>query len=326
MGESLSDIGEKEILNRLKRFVSSGQISDDTAEINSLGKKLLINTDVLVEGVHFDSLTTSPSDVGWRAITANISDLAASGVDQLIGVTIGLIAPPETPWNWVEELYVGMKESLRPFQGEILGGDCSKGSARIVAITAIGTLGPLRLHRANAVPGDWIVTSGPHGLSRLGLALLQTETIVQSSSLSNELKAKSIEAHKRPTVPMQSLKNLITSKPKDLPWRAAGTDSSDGLLEAIKNLCESSNCQALIERDKLPTNPEWPLGKLWEEWCLNGGEDFELVLSLPPSWAKEWIKINPLSKAIGIMRAGKPNIFWANNLQKINLEVDFQHF
>ena len=75
MIEKLNQIGEREILNRLKKFMPIGQIEDDTAQINPLGAELLINTDVLVEDVHFNHETTSAKDIGWKAITTNYSDL-----------------------------------------------------------------------------------------------------------------------------------------------------------------------------------------------------------------------------------------------------------
>ena len=96
-----------------------GQIDDDTAQINPLGQELLINTDVLVEGVHFSEKTTSPEDVGWKAITTNLSDLASSGMGEVLGITVGLIAPSKTPWSWVENVYKGMEKALEIFGGNL---------------------------------------------------------------------------------------------------------------------------------------------------------------------------------------------------------------
>ena len=146
--EKLEDIGEKEILNRLKKYTDIGQIDDDTAVINSRSKNLIINTDVIVEGVHFSEKTLSPQETGWKAVAINLSDLASSGVEEIIGITVGLIAPPSTPWSWVEETYSGIDSALKRFGGKLLGGDCSRGIEKILSITAIGTQGPLNLHRS----------------------------------------------------------------------------------------------------------------------------------------------------------------------------------
>tara|TARA_Y100001968_G_scaffold204188_1_gene187462 strand:- start:504 stop:1478 length:975 start_codon:yes stop_codon:yes gene_type:complete len=324
MNITLDKLGEKEILNRLKKFLDCGQIDDDTAKIDKSNKDLLINTDVLVEDVHFSSKTVSPEDIGWKAIASNISDLAASGAEEILYITVALIAPPSTQWNWVEGVYEGMGKALNEFGGKLIGGDCSKGKQKILSITAIGTLGPLRLHRANAVPGDSLVTSGPHGLSRLGLGLLLEETIKNIEIIPSSLQEKAIKAHQRPYPALEGLRKLEASKPKHLPWRAAGTDSSDGLLEAIQSICISSGCQAIIAPENLPRDDQWPKDSQWDNWCLNGGEDYELVLCLPDSWAREWINLMPKARKLGIMTEGYPKVIWANG-KEVN-SSSFEHF
>ncbi len=327
MTENLGQIGEREILNRLKKFMPLGQIEDDTAHIKNVDPSILINTDVLVEGVHFSQETTSAKDIGWRAIAANLSDLASSGVDQILGVTVGLIAPPTTDWEWVEDVYIGITAALKRFGGIVLGGDCSSGKEKVVAITALGTAGKLRLHRSNALAGDLLVASGSHGLSRLGLALLLEEPNTKNMKISERLKKLAIQTHQRPIPPLETLKSLTRCKPKEVPWRAAGTDSSDGLLNAVQNICISSNCQALLDKKKLPKDSQWPQDPNWEKWCLNGGEDFELILSLPPSWAKALNKTLPTCKIIGYIKNGPPQILWNDGKQIENLNyLEFKHF
>ena len=139
-----------------------------------------MNTDLLVEDVHFSDATTAAADVGWRAAAANLSDLAAMGCRDALGITVGLVAPGHTPWAWVEGVYGGMSELLEAHGGVLLGGDCSGGRQRLLAITALGRLESGRggaIRRGDGRPGDVLVCSGAHGLSRLGLALLQGETL-----------------------------------------------------------------------------------------------------------------------------------------------------
>ena len=324
--ETLAELGESQLLKRLANFCPPNQLKDDTALLSTLGEKILINTDLLVEEIHFSKLTTSPQDVGWRAIAANLSDLAASGVDKIIGITVGLIAHPDTPWEWVEGVYEGINAALTTFGGKVIGGDCSQGKEKVLAITAIGTLGPLHLHRSNAIPGDYLVTSGPHGLSRLGLSILLSEPLLAKTPLTNRLKEKAIKAHKHPQPRLNALRYLQNCKPEGIEWRAAGTDSSDGLLTAVKNLCESSCCSAILNPKALPKDVEWPIGSQWDTWCLEGGEDFELVLSLPPSWAKAWLKALPQSYLIGVVEAGKPIVKWADSREEIIERSSFKHF
>ena len=325
---TIKDLGEIELLNRLKKFMRSGQIDDDVAEIKSRKSNLLINTDLIVEKIHFSEQISNARDVGWKCITTNISDLICSGSYKIISFSVGLVLPPSTNWEWVENLYQGMSEAMREFGGEIIGGDCSSGQIKMIAITATGEMGQPRLDRRNALPGDYIVSTGFHGLSRLGLALLRSEKLPSEVKLSPELINRAINAHRRPYPALKGLKALIECKPSGLTnWRAAGTDSSDGLIEAIRGICQSSDCQAVLSTNSLLTDPEWPKDPNWKDWVLNGGEDYELILSLPKDWAKALSEKLKSAKIIGFIQKGKPNILW-DNFEEINIEKSslFQHF
>jgi len=324
---TIKDLGEIELLNRLKRFMRFGQIDDDVAEINTINKNLLINTDLLVENIHFSDEISNAKDIGWKCITTNISDLICSGSENIISFTVGLVLPPNTHWKWVENLYEGMREAMEEFGGEIIGGDCSCGETKMISITAIGEMQPPRLHRGNALPGDYIVSTGFHGLSRLGLALLTSEELLSEVHISGELTNRAIRAHKRPYPAIKALKALIECKPESASWRAAGTDSSDGLIESIRGICQSSNCQAVLSRTSILKDPDWPEDAIWDTWILNGGEDYELILSLPKEWAEALEKKFKSAQIIGFIKEGKPNIFW-ENLEPINIEKSslFRHF
>ena len=199
MSPTLAELTEAELLRRLARFAPPDQLSDDTAALAADVRPLLINTDVLVDGIHFSDATTTAMDVGWRAVAANLSDLAASGAVDIDGITVALVAPGHTRWDWVDGMYQGISAALGQYGGVLLGGDCSKGEQRLLSITALGRLGPLRLHRNAARPGDVLVTSGPHGLSRLGLALLQNDPNVRDIALCSTLRDEAIARHQRPT-------------------------------------------------------------------------------------------------------------------------------
>ena len=126
----IQDIGEIELLNRLKKFMRSGQIDDDVAELKSTTKKLLINTDLLVEEIHFSEKISNAKDIGWKCISTNVSDLICSGSENIISFNVGLVLPPNTNWKWVENLYEGMSEAMKEFGGEIVGGDCTSGAKK----------------------------------------------------------------------------------------------------------------------------------------------------------------------------------------------------
>ena len=131
--ENLEDIGEKELINRLGKFMPKNQALDDCALIQPKNENLLINNDSLVENVHFSDITISPQDLGWKAVVSNISDLLSSGSKKTVGITISLILPAKTEWVWVEELYKGINQALKEYGGTILGGDCSSGSNKVIS-------------------------------------------------------------------------------------------------------------------------------------------------------------------------------------------------
>lgn len=327
MNETLADLGEKEILNRLKQILEFGQIDDDTALIKNIKNNLLINTDVLVEGVHFSDNNFSPEDIGWKAIASNYSDLTCSGMNQPLAITVGLIAPSQTSWSWVEGVYKGMLMALKTYGGKLVGGDCSRGLQKIISITALGTQTNLHLHRSYAQPEELLIASGPHGLSKLGLALLNNDSNFQNFKLSQNLCNDAIQSHKRPIPPLQAVKNLHEVRPKDSKWKVAGTDSSDGLLIAVQSICDSSKCSAIIDKQKLPKHSDWPKGNMWNEWCLFGGEDFQLITALPKKWAEALIKIMPSAVIFGRIIEGNSEVFWKETMKKVKASNnDFQHF
>jgi thiamine-monophosphate kinase len=171
--QTVSDIGELHLLDRLFQFCPTNVVGDDAAVVDvPTGQRLVVTTDVLVDGVHFNDVTTSPEDVGWRAIAANLSDLAAMGA-MPTGITVGLSLPGSTSLEWIEGVYRGMATCLKQWGGAIIGGDLCRSETVSLAITALGSVKPEQvLYRHTAEPGQVILTTGYHGLSRAGLELL----------------------------------------------------------------------------------------------------------------------------------------------------------
>jgi thiamine-monophosphate kinase len=314
--ETLADLGEWELIRRLGAFAPRDQFSDDAALLSDPSDPagaLVVNTDVLVEGIHFSDATTGAGDVGWRAAAANLSDLAAMGATEVVGITVALVAPSGTAWNWVEGVYGGLRQALDRYGGVLLGGDCSSGNQRLLAITAIGRIappaGPIR--RGDGRPGDLLVCTGAHGLSRLGLALLQGDplgTIAPHPAPTSDsaLGKRAIQAHRRPVPRFDAVRRLIATRPTLGPWRVAGCDSSDGLAAAVAAIAQASGCQALLERRSLPLDPAMASQPEAMAWCLEGGEDFELVLALEPGWAEALVAALPGTTRIGELVAGDP--------------------
>jgi thiamine-monophosphate kinase len=232
----------------------------------------------------------------------------------VVGITVALVAPAATPWPWVADVYGGIKAALQAYGGVLLGGDCSGGSQRLLAITALGTwaaaapgaqwddrCGPIR--RGDGLPGDLLVSTGPHGLSRLGLALLQGT--IPAGRLDPSLVERAIQAHRRPQPRFDAVRALIASRPARLNWRVGGCDSSDGLAAAAAAIAASSGCAAQLNRDALPLDPAMAGLPQAAAWCLGGGEDFELVLALQPPWAEALVAALPGTTRIGELVAGQ---------------------
>jgi len=284
---TVADIGEQGLLAKLHRFCPPDIVGDDAAVIDwHRDHSLVVTTDVLVDGVHFSDgmakpevYTTTPQDIGWRAVAANLSDLAAMGATPR-GITVGLSLPKTVPVIWVEQLYEGLSECLQQYQAALWGGDVTGSSLVTVAITAIGKVKPQRvIRRQNAQVGDAILVTGEHGASRAGLELLlHPERQSELDSLSCQ---HLIRAHQRPQPRFDVLPVLWDSLPD---FRVGGMDSSDGLADAILQICRASGVGAKINLDALPIPQalsQWVSPEQAMEWALYGGEDFELVLTLP---------------------------------------------
>ncbi len=325
--EILEDIGEKELINRLGKFMPKNQISDDCALIKTKNENLLVNTDSLVENVHFNDIIISPGDLGWKAVVSNISDLLSSGSKKTIGITISLVLPSRTEWIWVEELYRGINKALKEYGGIILGGDCSKGNQKAISITAFGIQGEIELRRNACKSGDIILTTGIHGLSKLGFLIKNKIYFDNDISLNKRLISKSIEHFCRPKVYPNFLKNLIKTRSNKKIKRIGCTDSSDGLFQALQDLAIASKCKAIINYEKIPKDKDWPRGNKWDEYYFFGGEDYELVFSLPKKWAKNLTKLDKEINEIGFFTDGEPSIEFKDSKKNKLLEITpFKHF
>ena len=299
MSDLLRDIGEKGLLERLQRFCAPEIVGDDAAVVaTQMGQSLVVTTDLLVDGVHFSDRTTSPEDAGWRSAAANLSDLAAMGATPL-GITVGLGLSGDLPVSWVERLYQGMTECLQHYDTAIVGGDVCRSSVITIAITAFGQVDPNRVIRRGAAQvGDAIVVTGVHGAARAGLELLLHPELGQN--LSDAERIALIQKHQRPQPRLDVLPMLweVTG----VSPRLAGMDSSDGLADALVQLCQASGVGAKIDSHRIPipvATRGWVSPEQALNWALYGGEDFELVLCLSPEPAE--LLVQQLGKGAAIV-------------------------
>jgi len=329
----IRDIGEQGVLKRLQRFCPSDIVGDDAAIMPNPepGQLLVVTTDVLVDGIHFSDRTTSAEDVGWRAVAANLSDLAAMGSSPL-GITVGLSLPGDVAVSWVERLYQGMSECLQPYNTPIVGGDVCQSPVITVSITAFGQVLQERvMRRSNAQVGDAILVTGVHGGSRVGLELLLNPEF--GKDLNKKERSRLIQAHQRPKPRLDILPQLWESLASQSPIPLTAMDSSDGLADAIAQICRASGVGAVVEWDAIPipsvlpqlTSPE----QVWD-WVLYGGEDFELVLCLSEPLAQVFVEKFAGSAIIGYITSGR-SVCLRDSTEKyadelLTLNRGFQHF
>ena len=326
----VQDLGESGLLKKLQRFCPQDVVGDDGAILpTDPDKSLVVTTDVLVDGVHFSDRTTSAFDVGWRATAANLSDLAAMGATSL-GITVGLSLPSDQLVSWVEELYSGIDACLKVYQTPLVGGDVCRSTVISLAITAFGEVIPHQAIRRNlAQPGNVIVVTGLHGLSRGGLELLLHPS--KGSSLGQAEQERLITAHQRPKPRLDVLPYLASIPPE---IAIAGMDSSDGLADALQQICYCSGVGARINLSSLAVFSgltKLAGTELAHEWLLYGGEDFELVLCLPRKFATNLLPDLGADAAIigEITQNREIKLVSADNSSKIktlNISKGFQHF
>lgn len=293
MSVLVQDVGEQGVLERLQRFCRSDLVGDDAAVLPcpEHGELLVVTTDVLVDGVHFSDRTTSPEDAGWRAAAANLSDLAAMGASPL-GITVGLSLTGNVALDWVERLYQGLTDCLQQYHTPLVGGDICRSSVISVSITAFGQVLPKQtIRRATARVGDAIVVTGFHGSSRAGLELLLNRESGKNLNVAERMFL--IKAHQRPKPRLDVLPLLWKVLEAYSPLTIAGMDTSDGLADAVVQICRASGVGANLERNLIPLSPvltKLVAAKQTWDWTLYGGEDFELMLCLPTAPAEALVE------------------------------------
>ena len=322
--ELIKDIGERELIGRLSRYMPKNQTSDDCAFLEINSKNLLINTDLMVENTHFNHQVITPTDLGWKSVITNYSDLISSGCNEFIGINIGLVLPPNTQCKWVEELYKGINQALYFYGGSILGGDCSKGENKIVSICALGIQGKLKFRRYGCAPNEILLTTGIHGLSKLGF-LIQSGKL-KNQNFSSKLIKDSTKAFLRPEIRFEIQKMIEGRYLNDQKNIIGCTDTSDGLFQGAMELAKESKCSVIIDYTKIPKHIDWPEGDEWNEYYFFGGEDYQLLFSMPRELADNLLKDKNIYE-IGYIKEGNPSVKITNCEKVINLEnQSFSHF
>ncbi len=288
---SISDLGEFQLIQSLpQRFTTQGfqaavEIGDDAAVIpSSSSQPLVLSTDCLVEGIHFSRKTATCFDIGYKTASVNLSDMAAMGALPT-AILVAIALPGSfTTQDW-KGFYRGLAVPCKPYNIKLLGGDTSSSlTSLFITVTIIGHVNGKRyLTRKGAKTGDLIYVSGTLGDSQAGLTYLKRNlSLPRRSKLSTPIKYL-LKRHLQP-VAQVSLGRLLVSK----PYASAALDLSDGLSGDLMHLCKHSQVGALIHMNQLPMSRhmQWYAKRIHISpfsWSLHGGEDYELLFTVPPS-------------------------------------------
>ena len=286
-------IGEFGLIDKINQHVvlqhasTLKGIGDDAAVIDGESDhKKLISTDMLLEGVHFDLSYMPLTHLGYKAVTVNVSDIAAmNGIPKQMTISLGLSNRMSV--EAVEALYEGIYAAAKDYQIDIIGGDTtSSRSGLVISITLIGESAPDNIaYRNGAKEGDILCLSGDIGGAYMGLQILEREKEVfkVDPKMQPQLDKYSyiVGRQLRPKARMDVIHEL-----RDLGILPTSMiDISDGLASEIFHLCEQSQKGACIYEDKLPiekqtfdTAAEFSMDP--NTAALNGGEDYELLFTI----------------------------------------------
>ena len=281
-------------------------VGDDAAVVDPGNKRVLVSTDMLCEGVHFDLSYTPLKHLGYKAIIVNLSDICAMNATPT-QVTVSLALSNRFSVEAVEELYAGMLKACELYSVDLVGGDTTTSPAGLViSVTALGFADSERIVRRNgAKPGNLLVVSGELGGAYMGLQVLEREKHVftEAPGAQPDLSGFDyvLERQLKPEARFDVIREFVQLKLKPTSM----IDVSDGLSSEIFHLCTESGVGVKVFEEKLPIHPEaYEAARefnLDPTVCmLNGGEDYELLFTIDQSQADQ-IMNHPMFSIIGYM-------------------------
>src|ERR1700760_1815073 len=287
--ESLGEFGLIEHLTKNIELVQKNTIKgvgDDAAVLDAGSKRVLVSTDMLLEGIHFDLAYTPLKHLGYKVVQVNLSDIyAMNGMAAQVTVSIGMSS--KFPIEAIEELYEGIYIACEKYGVDLVGGDTtSSKQGLVISVTSIGYADEKNItYRNTAKEGDLICVSGDLGGAYVGLQLLEREKLVyiENPNIQPDLEGKDyiIERQLKP----EARKDIVDLL-KDIGIKPTSMiDISDGLASETLHICKQSNKGCNLYEDKIPLDPmtyetarEFNLDPT--VCALSGGEDYELLFTV----------------------------------------------
>jgi thiamine-monophosphate kinase len=307
---SIAQLGEFGLIDHLtKNFDIKNPstlkgIGDDAAVLDFKDKKVIVSTDLLIEGVHFDLAYMPLKHLGYKAVVANVSDICAMNAKPT-QITVSIAVSSRFPLEALEELFDGITIASQIYNVDVVGGDTtSSQKGLIISITAIGEAKEEEIiYRNGAKENDLVVVTGDIGAAYMGLQVLEREKQVFQVNPNNQPDLENytylIERQLKPEArtDIRELLEKLEVKPTSM------IDISDGLSSEVMHLCKQSNVGCTIYEEKLPLDPQ--LISVCEEFnidsttvAINGGEDYELLFTIALEDFDK-IKANPNLTVIG---------------------------
>jgi len=306
----IEKLGEFRLIEHLTKDIKlhSGKtiksVGDDCAVIDLAGKKLLVSTDMMVHGVHFDLDYFPLQHLGYKAITSSISDIYAMNAIAA-QVTVSIAVSNHFSVEMLELLYSGMKTACDNYQIDFVGGDTTTlGKGLIISVTALGFAEEQSIvYRNGAAKNEILCVTGDLGGAYTGLLILEREKQVYLADREMQPKLDDYEYLLKRILRPEARKDIIELFAQLNIKPTSMIDISDGLSSEIFHLCNQSGVGMKLFEDKLPIDPgayntARELNLDPTICALNGGEDYELLFTLSLD-DFEKVKNNPDITAVG---------------------------
>ncbi len=294
----LESLSEKSLIAAIKKDFPTLDpdlllgIGDDAAVLKHGSKSRVITKDLLIEDFHFFMDSHPPGLLGRKSLNVNLSDVAAMGCKPRYAL-LGLGIPVETPPDWIQRFFSGLKEASDEYRVILIGGDLTQSQKVVISLTVIGE-GERVIERSGAQEGDLVYVSGTLGDSGQGLVLVKTGVKLGQGKDSDFL----LHAFLDP-IPQVTLGKELAS----FQLASSMIDISDGLSVDLSHLCEESGKGAEVFLDRLPLSRE--LVSMAEDplsMALHGGEDYQLLFTVPPEKEND---VQGLSRKFRVTKIGR---------------------
>ncbi|MCG7856893.1 thiamine-phosphate kinase [Flavihumibacter sp.] len=308
----ISSLGEFGLIDHLTKNIEFQNASsilgvgDDAAVIDHYGKQTVITTDMLVEGVHFDLMYTPLKHLGYKSIVVNLSDIYAMNAHPT-QVTMSIAVSNKFSVEALDEFYDGVYAACEKYGVDLVGGDtCTSRGGFVISVTALGEVVPEQfVKRSTAQKGDLICVSGFLGGSFLGLTLLEREKKIwlENPQIQPDLENEDYIVGR--LLKPEARRDIIAFFTDKEIKPTAMMDISDGLSSDILHICTQSGLGCMLYEEKIPIHEDarqaaFKFGLDPTACALSGGEDYELLFTLPQSEYDKLV-LNEQISVIGYM-------------------------